>query len=82
VARQTFSSAPASSAGAGGKAGGKCRIIVSESNNPFFNIAYEQYLFSSPETKDERVLFLWRNEASVIIGRFQGAWKECKVNTL
>lgn len=59
-----------------------CKIIVSNSNNPFFNIAFEQYLFSSPRDKDEKVLYLWRNGPSVIIGRFQGAWKECKIREM
>lgn len=58
------------------------RIIVSNSTNPFFNIAYEQYLFNSPISEHERVLYLWRNEPSVIIGRFQGAWKECNVKAM
>ena len=59
-----------------------CRIIVSNSTNPFFNIAFEQYLFNSPASAEEKVLYLWRNEPSVIIGRFQGAWKECRVQAM
>lgn len=55
-------------------------IYVSTSQNPFFNIAFEQWLFNS--TRNDRILYLWRNGPSVIIGRFQGAWKECKVNDM
>ncbi|CAM9636029.1 unnamed protein product, partial [Ectocarpus fasciculatus] len=58
------------------------RIIVSNSTNPFFNIAFEQYLFNCPASAEEKVLYLWRNEPSVIIGRFQGAWKECRVQAM
>jgi lipoate-protein ligase A len=52
-------------------------IYKSKSNNPFFNIAFEQWLFNKPQSNDERILYLWCNGPSVIIGKFQSAWKEC-----
>lgn len=57
-------------------------IYKSKSNNPFFNIAFEQWLFLQPKSEEDNVLYLWRNGPSVIIGRFQSAWKECNVTVM
>lgn len=54
-------------------------IYKSKSHNPFFNIAFENFLLSKERSDDDRILYLWRNGPSVIIGRFQSAWKECEV---
>lgn len=57
-------------------------IYKSLSHNPFFNIAFENYLLTKERNDDDRILYLWRNGPSVIIGRFQSAWKECKVSKM
>jgi len=54
----------------------KSRIFISASNNPWFNLAVEDCIFRSMST-DQRVLFLWRNADTVVIGRAQNPWKEC-----
>lgn len=54
----------------------KSRIFISASNNPWFNLAVEDCIFRSMST-DQRVLFLWRNTDTVVIGRAQNPWKEC-----
>lgn len=64
------------------------RVLISDVTNPFYNLAYEEWLFetavqssrvaSSPE-RGVHTLYLWRNEPSVIIGRNQNPWKECRV---
>jgi lipoate---protein ligase len=62
----------------------KLRVIDSSMRNPFWNIALEEYLFESRAELDDEteLLYLWRNEPSVIIGRNQNPFKECNVHAL
>ncbi|QUX97462.1 lipoate--protein ligase [Marinomonas sp. CT5] len=57
------------------------RILLSHSNNPHFNLAVEDCIFRSMPA-DQRVLFLWRNADTVVIGRFQNPWKECNISRM
>ncbi|PJE55862.1 lipoate--protein ligase [Marinomonas sp. BSi20584] len=57
------------------------RILLSHSNNPHFNLAVEDCIFRSMSA-DQRVLFLWRNADTVVIGRSQNPWKECNINKM
>lgn len=59
-----------------------CMIYKSNSNNPFFNIAFENFLLTKDRDDNDHILYLWRNGPSVIIGRFQSAWKECQVTRM
>ena len=52
------------------------RIIRGQNLDPYFNLASEEYLL---ETADDDVFMVWRNAASVIIGKNQNAYAE--VNT-
>lgn len=52
------------------------KIILNDSLQPYFNLAAEEYLL---ENSDGDIFMLWRNSASVIIGKNQNAWAE--VNT-
>lgn len=57
------------------------RYFISESNNPHYNLAVEEFLtFSTKE--EECILYLWQNEKTVVIGKNQNAYKECKVSKL
>lgn len=63
------------------------RIIVSQSTNPWENLAFEERLFLLHEEEARRqatavTLYLWQNERTVVIGRNQNAWKECRVAAL
>ena len=59
----------------------KLFTIVSDSFNPYYNIALEKHLFDSVD--DESViLYLWQNERTVVCGRNQNVWKECRVSEL
>lgn len=49
------------------------KIILNSSLDPYFNLAAEEYLL---ENESEDVFMLWRNPASVIIGKNQNAWAE------
>lgn len=70
----------------------KVAIFRSNSVSPFVNLAIENWLFArSPDNSslgaagvdpDTRILYLWRNGPSVIIGKYQSAWKECDVQKM
>lgn len=59
----------------------KTRILLSDSTDPWFNLAVEDTIFRSMPA-DERVLFLWRNADTVVIGRSQNPWRECKTDRM
>lgn len=54
----------------------KIRILESTNFDPAFNLATEDYIFRDMDPEIP-VLFLWRNEKTVVIGRFQNPWTEC-----
>ena len=54
----------------------KTRILVSTSTNPWFNLAVEDVIYQKMNPY-HRVLFIWRNAETVVIGRAQNPWREC-----
>lgn len=57
------------------------RLLLSDSYDPWFNLAVEHTIFRQmPAT--QRVLFLWRNADTVVIGRAQNPWKECNTRRM
>lgn len=57
------------------------RLLISDSTNPLFNLAVEDAIFRSMDPA-QKVLFLWRNDNTVVIGRGQNPWKECNTKKM
>lgn len=54
-------------------------IIHTASTDPYYNLALEELLF---ENERGFCLYLWQNKNTVVIGRNQNAWKECRIDQL
>ena len=59
----------------------KFKVYISESYNPMFNLALEEWLMKS-SAPNEVILFLWQNANTIVIGRNQNPYKECNVKKL
>ena len=59
----------------------KYRILRGDGFNPWHNLAVESLLFETLKP-DEVVFYLWQNRNTVVIGRHQNAWQECRVRLL
>ncbi|MCD8123108.1 MAG: lipoate--protein ligase [Clostridiales bacterium] len=53
-------------------------VFLSQTTNPYENLATEEFLTFHTEP-GECILFLWQNARTVVIGRNQNCWKECRV---
>jgi lipoate-protein ligase A len=61
--------------------GHRVRVLLSETTNPWFNLATEDWIFRELDP-DTHTLFLWRNADTVVIGRHQNPWVECTVTRM
>ena len=59
----------------------KLRILKSAVTNPWFNLATEDWIFNTLDAHSH-TLFLWRNSETVVIGRSQNPWVECKTEKM
>ena len=59
----------------------RLKILRGESVDPYYNLAIEQVLLEGVR-EGECILYLWRNAGTVVIGRNQNAWKECRGSLL
>jgi lipoate---protein ligase len=56
-------------------------FVTSSQFNPYINLAYEDYMLHTLK-EDECLFYLWQNHHTVVIGKNQNAYKECKVDEL
>ncbi len=57
------------------------KIVISNQQNPFLNLAVEQNLVKQ-NPDDTLVMYLWKNYQTVVIGLNQNPYTECNVDTL
>lgn len=55
------------------------RVIVTDVTCPYFNLATEDWIYNDMPLQ-QKVLFLWRNEPCIIVGRGQNVWSECRLD--
>ncbi len=59
----------------------KIRYITTQETDPYRNLALEEYLLKQVGDR-EVILYLWQNERTVVIGKNQNPWKECRIAEL
>jgi lipoate-protein ligase A len=59
----------------------KTGVLHSETMNPWFNLATEDWIFRDMEPEGH-ILYLWRNSETVVIGRYQNPWIECRMDRM
>lgn len=57
------------------------RIFIGNSFDPHYNLAVEKQLFDMVRP-EECILYLWQNQNTVVIGKSQNAWAECRTSLL
>lgn len=56
------------------------KYIAAKSTDIYYNLALEEYLFD--HYRDDSCLLLWRNDASVVLGKYQNAFEEVNLKEI
>ena len=59
----------------------KLKFYVSNTYNPYVNLSIEQTLFDNVDN-ETLILYLWQNQNTVVIGKNQNAFSECRAELL
>ena len=59
----------------------KTKIFHSGTLDPWFNLAVEDWIFNDINPENQ-LLYLWRNSDTVVIGRYQNPWNECRLDVM
>lgn len=57
------------------------QFYLNNGTDPYLNLAKEKYLFDTIE-EDRCLLYLWQNQNTVVIGKNQNAFSECRTELL
>ena len=57
------------------------KIIRTQTLDPWWNLAVEEYLLNGVR-EGECILYLWQNQNTVVIGKNQNPWAECRTELL
>ena len=56
-------------------------VFIATSTNPYYNLAVENWLFRK-KLYSTPILYLWKNNPCIIIGRAQNPWREANLKSL